>query len=166
MVRLQVTGAVENRSRGSAGPGASGLSHQLQDGKVPLPPQGGPQAGPQTGQSVVQVHEDMDQRVQHPDEEGCRGGRENGGKVSGSGLACARGSLFQFQSSQEPSLHTPQRQALAWPYHKGVPHELLKVTKVDWGLQGCQRRMLTTPPALFGLALSISRCLLPSSREG
>ena len=81
MVRLQVPGAVEDRSRSSAeAPGASSLSHQLQDGKVPLPPQGGPQAGPQTGQSVVQVHEDMDRRVQHPDEEGCRGGREDGGK--------------------------------------------------------------------------------------
>lgn len=57
----------------------AGLSHQLQDGKVPLPPQEGVQAGPQTGQSIVQVREDMDQSVQHPDE-GCRVGWEDGGK--------------------------------------------------------------------------------------
>lgn len=47
-----------------------GLSHQLQDGKMSLPPQVGSQAGPQTGQSIVQVHEDMDQRIQHPGEDG------------------------------------------------------------------------------------------------
>ena len=58
----------------------AGLSHQLQDCKVPLPPQGGPQAGLQTGQSIVQVREDMDQRVQHPNEKGCRVGWEDGGK--------------------------------------------------------------------------------------
>lgn len=87
--------------------------------------------------------------------------------MSGSGLACALDSLFQFQSSKKPSLHTPQRRALVWLYHKGVLHEPLEVMKVGCGLQGCQTRMLTMPPALSGLmVLSISRCLLPHSREG
>lgn len=54
------------------GPGPQKYSHQLQDSEIPFPPQVGPHLGPQTGKPIVQVHEDVNQRVQHTHEEGCR----------------------------------------------------------------------------------------------
>lgn len=57
-----------------------GLSYLVKNDCMSLPPQEELHAGPQTGQSIVQVCEDVDQSIQHPDKEGCRVGWGDKGK--------------------------------------------------------------------------------------
>ena len=48
-----------------------GMSHQLQGGEVPLPPEVLLHVRPKPGQAVVRVHDDVDEGVQQADEERC-----------------------------------------------------------------------------------------------